>query len=258
MAKKKPRRHPIYMMLSSTSRSGMNHRVMRRVFVYQIPTRIFHWINAACIMSLIVTGFIIGNPPAIQSGTEASFNYWFGTVRFVHFASAWLFAANWAFRVFWSFIGGNRWETWDNFIPTTKAKWKEMIEIISLDVLMVKNRGHLSIGHNALAGFSYFILFLASVSMLLTGFGLYSSMSESWFANLFSWVIPLFGNDFAVRFIHHSLMWFFVIFSMIHIYLVFYHDYIEGRGEISSIAGGWKFIEEDAIDSNAKAKAASE
>ena len=28
-----------------------------------------------------------------------------------------------------------------------------------------------------------------------------------------------------------------------HIYLSFYHDYIEGRGTISSIVGGWKFIE---------------
>jgi hypothetical protein len=28
---------------------------------------------------------------------------------------------------------------------------------------------------------------------------------------------------------------------VVHIYLAFYHDYIEGRGTISSIVGGWKF-----------------
>ena len=33
-----------------------------------------------------------------------------------------------------------------------------------------------------------------------------------------------------------------------HIYLVFYHDYIEQRGETSSIIGGWKFIEEEIAD----------
>jgi len=247
MKKKTPKRHPIYQMLSSTSRSGMNHRVMRRVFVYQIPTRVFHWINAFAVLSLMVTGYLIGDPPAIQSGNEASFNYWFGIVRFIHFASAWVFSANWAFRLFWSFIGGNRWETWNNFIPTKKSQWQEMLEIIKLDVLMSKNKEHLSIGHNALAGFSYFILFLASLAMMLTGFGLYSAMSESWFAGLFTWVVPIFGNDFTLRFVHHALMWFFVLFSMVHIYLVFYHDYIEGRGEMSSIAGGWKFIEEDAL-----------
>jgi Ni/Fe-hydrogenase 1 B-type cytochrome subunit len=33
----------------------------------------------------------------------------------------------------------------------------------------------------------------------------------------------------------------------VHIYLVFYHDYVEGRGEVSSMGGGWKFIEEEAF-----------
>jgi Ni/Fe-hydrogenase 1 B-type cytochrome subunit len=28
------------------------------------------------------------------------------------------------------------------------------------------------------------------------------------------------------------------------VYLAFYHDYIEGRGTVSSIIGGWKFDRE--------------
>ena len=43
-------------------------------------------------------------------------------------------------------------------------------------------------------------------------------------------------------------MWFFILFAVIHVYLVFYHDYVEGRGEISSMGGGWKFIEEDVFE----------
>ena len=39
------------------------------------------------------------------------------------------------------------------------------------------------------------------------------------------------------------MMWFFIVFSMVHVYLVFYHDYVEGRGVISSMVGGWKFVE---------------
>jgi Ni/Fe-hydrogenase 1 B-type cytochrome subunit len=235
-------------MLSSTASSSMAYRTMRRIFVFQVPTRVFHWVNVLALFALIGTGIIIGNPPAIQTGTEASNNYWFGINRFIHFASAWVFTFNWFFRIFWSFIGGNRWENWRNFIPYKKSQWAEIWEIIKLDVFMVRNVDHLSIGHNSLAGFSYFLLFLLSCIMMITGFGLYSAMSESWFAGLFTWVIPLLGGDMAVRFVHHSLMWLFVIFTFVHIYLVFYHDYIEGRGEISSIGGGWKFIEEDSLD----------
>jgi Ni/Fe-hydrogenase 1 B-type cytochrome subunit len=45
-------------------------------------------------------------------------------------------------------------------------------------------------------------------------------------------------------------MWFFILFAVVHVYLVFYHDYVEGRGEISSMGGGWKFIEEDVFEKN--------
>jgi Ni/Fe-hydrogenase 1 B-type cytochrome subunit len=100
-----------------------------------------------------------------------------------------------------------------------------------------------SIGHNALAGFTYFLTFLAFVFQSITGFGMYAAMSDTWLPNRFAWIVPLLGGDFAVRQWHHMMMWFFIIFSMVHVYLVFYHDYVEGRGVISSMAGGWKFIE---------------
>jgi Ni/Fe-hydrogenase 1 B-type cytochrome subunit len=50
-------------------------------------------------------------------------------------------------------------------------------------------------------------------------------------------IVPLMGGDFAVRQWHHMFMWFFVVFTIIHMYLVFYHDYIEGRGTTSSMVG---------------------
>ena len=41
----------------------------------------------------------------------------------------------------------------------------------------------------------------------------------------------------------------FCTFIIVHVYLAFYHDYIEGRGTISSIVGGWKFDREKPKDS---------
>ena len=49
-----------------------------------------------------------------------------------------------------------------------------------------------------------------------------------------------------VRQLHHILMWGFILFAMVHMYLVFYHDYIERTGVTSSMIGGWKFVEEEA------------
>jgi len=216
----------------------------RKVYVWQIPVRLYHWVNALAVTLLAVTGYIIGSPPALQSASEASFGYWFGTVRFLHFAAAFVFFFNFLFRIYWGFVG-NRFAKWDQFIPTKRSQWKEMFHVLCLDVLQFCKQPIKSIGHNSLAGFTYFLTFLAFLFQAATGFGMYSAMSHSWIANIFAWVVPLMGGDFAVRQWHHAMMWFFIIFSMIHVYLVFYHDYVEGRGTISSMAGGWKFIEKE-------------
>ena len=217
---------------------------LNRVYVWEIPVRFYHWLNALCIVVLCLTGYLIGQPLAIQSGKEASFSYWFGTVRFIHFAVAFVFLFNFVFRIYWGFVG-NRYAGWKNFIIYRKAQVKEIKSVLAVDILQADNRPIETIGHNALAGFTYFLTFLAFLFQTLTGFGLYAAMSKSSFAHLFAWVVPLMGGDFAARQWHHAFMWFFVLFSMVHIYLVFYHDYVEGRGEISSMGGGWKFIEKD-------------
>lgn len=220
---------------------------LRRVFVWELPVRIYHWINALAIVALIVTGYLIGNPPGIMSQEEASFRYLFGTIRFIHFVAAYIFFFNFIFRIYWGFVG-NKYANWRNFLPVTKKFWREIWDVLRIDILLKRNKDHLSVGHNALAGFTYFVMFLAFLLQCITGFGLYASMSDWWFPDMFVWVSDLFGGDFALRNWHHAAMWFFVVFAIIHVYLVLYHDYVEGRGEVSSMFGGWKFIEEEVFE----------
>jgi len=218
--------------------------ISRKVYVWQLAVRYYHWINASCIFALAITGYLIGNPPALQSGAEASFGYWFGTIRFIHFVAAFVFFFNFLFRIYWGFVG-NRFAKWDQFIPLKPSQWREIFHVLCLDILQICTKPIKSIGHNALAGLTYFLTFLAFLFQSITGFGMYAAMSDSWLPNMFSWIVPMMGGDFAVRQWHHAMMWFFIIFSMMHVYLVFYHDYVEGRGTISSMAGGWKFIERE-------------
>jgi Ni/Fe-hydrogenase 1 B-type cytochrome subunit len=229
----------------------MKGRTLRRVFVWELPVRIFHWLNAAAIMVLCATGYLIGNPPAMMSSAEASYRFLFGTVRFLHFAAAYIFVFNFLFRIYWGFVG-NKYAQWRNFIPTSRRYFDEIRKVVQIDIFLKRRTEHLSVGHNALAGFMYFIVFIVSGIMAVTGFGLLSDMSSWWFPKLFAWVPAFMGGDFAVRDWHHSLMWFFVLFTIVHVYLVFYHDYVEGRGEISSMGGGWKFIEEEVFKADSE------
>lgn len=222
----------------------MERNSISRIYVWQLPVRFYHWVNAICVLTLAITGYLIGSPPAIQSASEASFAYWFGTVRFLHFIAAFLFFFNFIFRIYWGFVG-NRHARWENFIPFRKSQLKEAGDVLRVDILQAQVKPLPSIGHNSLAGFTYFLTFLAFLFQSATGFGMYAAMSDAWFPLLFAWIVPLMGGDFAVRQWHHMMMWFFIIFSMVHVYLVFYHDYVEGRGVTSSMVGGWKFIERE-------------
>ena len=224
---------------------------LRRVYVWEQPVRFYHWINGLVILALIATGFYIANPLAIQSSSEASFRYTMGWFRFIHFIAAYLFFFNFLFRIYWGFAG-NKYANWKQFIPTSRHFWNEIWQVIKIDILMMKGKEHLSIGHNALAGFIYFFTFIAFLVQCITGFGLYANMSDWWLPHLFSWVPAFCGGDMGVRVLHHWTMWFFILFAVVHVYLVFYHDYVEGRGEISSMGGGWKFIEEEVFEESKK------
>jgi Ni/Fe-hydrogenase 1 B-type cytochrome subunit len=222
----------------------MQKASLGRVYVWEIPVRFYHWLNALCIVVLCVTGYLIGQPMAIQRASEASFSYWFGWVRFIHFVAAYVFLFNFAFRIYWGFVG-NKYANWKNFIIYRRKQVKEIKNVLAVDILQAENKPIETIGHNAMAGFTYFLTFLAFLFQCVTGFGLYAAMSKSWFAQLFAWIVPLMGGDFTVRQWHHAFMWFFILFAIVHVYLVFYHDYVEGRGEISSMGGGWKFIDKE-------------
>ncbi len=216
----------------------------KRVYVWEGPVRIFHWLNALSITVLIITGFLIADPPAIMSGKEASNQYLFGTVRFIHFTAAYTMVAVILLRVYWAFAG-NKYAGWRSFFPFHKEGWKNMLAVIKHDILLIpdKQGTHVSIGHNAVASVSYLVLFVMIFIMIFTGFGLYSDNATWWFPQLFSWVVPALGGDFMARTIHHVTMWGILLFIPVHVYLVLYHDWMESRGEVSSMISGFKFIE---------------
>ena len=215
----------------------------RRIYVWQLPVRLYHGINALCLVGLCVTGYLNGAPLNAIHSTEAYQQYWFGWVRFLHFACAFVWIFNFAARIYWGFAG-NKYARWTAFFPLKPSQRQEIVDVIKADVLETKLHGPISTGHNALAGLIYFFTFLAFVAQTITGFALYSSMSNSWLPRMFTWIVPLMGGEFRVRFWHHLFLWFFVTFVIVHVYLAFYHDYIEGRGTVSSIIGGWKFERE--------------
>ena len=54
---------PVPLTGDATDEDRATIRRSTSVYVYQVPVRLWHWVNAAAIMVLIVTGYLIGAPP---------------------------------------------------------------------------------------------------------------------------------------------------------------------------------------------------
>jgi Ni/Fe-hydrogenase 1 B-type cytochrome subunit len=217
-----------------------------RVYVWERPVRLYHWATAAGMLVLIATGFLMGSPPAVLSSGDASSQFWFGTVRLLHFAAGFVATFALVVRIYWMFAG-NRYATWNNFFPLTPTlllqQLSGVLKVVKVDLLQIEVKPLEVVGHNALAAWSYAAVFVLTLFQIFTGFALYAPMATWWFPQLFAWVVPLMGGDASVRLWHHVVMWPFAIFILVHVYLTVYHDYVEGHGEISSIVSGSKFVE---------------
>ncbi len=194
----------------------------RRVYVWELPVRAYHWINAIALVLLCVTGYLIGAPLRVFYSAESYQRYWFGWVRFIHFACAYVYVFNFLARLYWGFVG-NKYARWNSFFPLKKAQRQEIVDVIKADVLRPSCTGRFRRGiMRWLVSFTSLRSWLCAQS--ITGFALYSSMSNSFIPRMFTWIVPLMGGEMSVRYWHHLFLWFFVVFIVVHVYLAFYHD----------------------------------
>lgn len=226
-----------------------DHKPYVKVYVWELPVRVFHWINAAAILLLVITGLYIGRPivdATVQE--EAYYSYLMGWVRYVHFFAAFVFTANLLIRWYWVFKGNN----YAVSNPLKRAFWAETFETIKYYLLMKNNKPHYT-GHNPLAQLSYWIFVGAgSIVAIFTGFYLYfEPQPQSVWAKLFVWVKELAGGDsFTVRSVHHWIAWAFILFVVIHVYMAFREDWLEKNGTMSSIFTGFKSERKDRVETH--------
>lgn len=213
-----------------------------RIYVWQAPVRIFHWINAAAIVILMVTGIYIGKPfVSAPIPEEASYNFLMGWVRIVHFLTAFVFTLNLLVRWYWVFKG-NEYAT-SNLLK--KEFWLGVWETLKFYLFLPNKKKH-DVGHNPLAQLSYWIFIgLGSILVIITGFYMFfEPQPQSMLAQLFSWVPAIFGNSFLIRSWHHLVAWGFMIFMIIHVYMAIRDDWISRNGTMSSIFTGYKHEEQ--------------
>ncbi len=214
------------------------HRRMR-LYVWQVPVRLTHWLTAAMIVTLSVTGLYIADPFIIPAGGDL-----FSFIRFVHILSALLFLLSGLVRTYW-LLAGNRFSRWTAFIPTTKVQATELFRQAGF-YAFIRREIPKVLGHNQLAATAYVVLFALLLVEVITGFALDGLMGAEPGATLFGWLRELVGSQ-TLRLIHHLAMWGILAIALFHVYSCILVDHLEHNGLTSSIVSGYKFPTREEI-----------
>ena len=216
------------------------------IYVFSLPVRIWHWLHALSIGVLIVTGYLIAEPLASLSG-EASDHFLMGTIRFVHFTAAFVFAIGLFVRAYLAIVGG-KYARGLFVVPVWNSSyWRRFWHEVKF-YLFLTRKASKSVGHNPLA---QLFMWLANVAlaffMVCTGFALYSqgTGADSWADSLFGWVFAIEASSQTVRMWHLMGMWLMLFFIIVHIYMATRADFASRQNGLSGMIDGWRTFKDD-------------
>jgi len=217
-----------------------------RVYVWEWPVRVSHWLIAASIAILSVTGLYIANPWPFTTGL-ANQRSLMGLVKLVHSSTAIVFGLAVLSRVWWMFVGNN-YARWDKFIPARRKRWLGVAPTLGYYLFRLRKPPGF-VGHNPLAGLTYTFVFLIYFIMIGTGLALYSvSAHTASPLRMFQFLVPIFGGLATARWLHHGFMWMLIGFAAHHVYSAILMSQVEANATMESIFSGYKFVpREDLI-----------
>ena len=212
-----------------------NQRTIR--YVWEFPVRLTHWTNALSVLTFIITGLYIANPYLTPETTSM------GWMRFLHFSVGYLFACSLIVRLYWAFMG-NKFAGWRVWFPFSGKRAKDFKETLKFYTFM-SHKPPQAAGHTAIAGISYFILFLMFGFQITSGFALYSLGNPGPIPELMGgWMLGLF-DMVTLRLYHHLVMYFIIAFILVHLYIAWWIDMAARNGTMDSIFAGYKFLTDE-------------
>jgi Ni/Fe-hydrogenase b-type cytochrome subunit len=128
--------------------------------VWDAPTRWFHWINAICVVALVVVGYLILKGRALEVSRAGSL-----TLKTIHTWVGYVFAVNLLVRIAWTFLG-NRYARWRAILPGGRGY---LSAVRSYVTAFVGGRPQQYLGHNPLGRLSVTAMFLLIVILAVSG-----------------------------------------------------------------------------------------
>lgn len=196
----------------------MSHMVTQSE--HPLPAVLIHWMHLASFLALAVTGILIHGHYAGVS---------MQAVRQVHFVVMYVFVLTTIVRVWWAFLGRGSSTAGSTAIvrdykhfAITGSDIRALPSWVGYYLFLRKTRPYTE-KYNPLQKLTYTVLFpLGVVVMALTGAAMFPPAAAA-----MRWLTDLLGGLNAVRLWHYMAMWVLLVFTLIHVYLVFAEDVVQ-------------------------------
>jgi Ni/Fe-hydrogenase b-type cytochrome subunit len=212
----------------------------RYVAVWDWQLRFLHWAAFLAILTLCLTGWLIGSSRLTYAGTDGD-PFFIGYLRLVHFTAGWLLVSMGILRIAGLFVASTKYQRWRALFPISLNDLKNLYRVGKNYLFCIFEHGPHYIGHNPLQQVAYTGIYLMALLAILTGFSLYAAYDANhWLFQYVYWLNGLIGIQY-VRLVHLFMMWVFLAFIPIHVYLAIRADTVEREGAISSIFSGGRW-----------------
>ena len=143
--------------MSAMTESPDDKLTLEKVYVWELPVRLTHWLLFFSILVLSATGYYIGHPFISVPGA-ATDHFVMGAARAVHMYAAIVFVLAMLVRFYWLFVG-NSYARLTDLVPLSLGRLRSFWKTLKYYSFISRNPDEYA-GHNALAGSSYAMIFV--------------------------------------------------------------------------------------------------
>ncbi|WP_374047226.1 cytochrome b/b6 domain-containing protein [Pseudomonas atacamensis] len=183
-----------------------NH--VRQKKLHPWPVRFTHWINAACMVCMFMSGWAIYNASPLFSfrfPVSLTVGGWLGGALAWHFAFMWLLLINGAIYVLYGFVSRHFKR---DLLPIGIAALKHDLTAV-LRFRLVHEKGV----YNAMQRLMYWMVLAAGVLIVISGVAIWKPVQ-------LQELVALLGGYDVARYVHFAAMTMIAAFVVIHLVLV--------------------------------------
>ncbi len=195
--------------------------------------RLLHWLNAICVLILIVLGGTLYLRDTLELTTSAV-----DLIASFHVYTGYILAAVVLIRWIWLFTGPPL-STWQDIVPHKKGQIKVLKDTIRFYLKMFKVEPPFYVAHNPFAGMAYMVFFVVVGIQIIEGLILSQTpLSQAGVRDAPELLVMSHRIGFVII----------ILFVIAHIVALVVHELVERRSIVSSMIHGSKVFRLDELE----------